>query len=161
LLYYRYTLIFLTRGDSVLMLHRRNPPNKGLWNGVGGRLEPGETPLVGALREVCEETGYPLSTARFAGLLTWEGYAEPAGGLYIFTAAAPPGDPQAQAGDEGVLAWKPRAWVLSAPEVVENIHLFGPLVLDGAPIQDYHFIYAEGDRILSYEFRPLLSLNLE
>lgn len=182
MLYYRYTLIFLTRADNVLMIHRRNPPNQGLWNGVGGRLEPGETPLAGALREVYEETGYLLAAARFAGLLTWEGHAEPAGGLYIFTAAAPPGDPltsegipltnegipltgaglpQAQAGDEGPLAWKPRAWVLSSPEVVENIHLFGPLVLNGAPIQEYHFIYAAGDTILSYEIRPLPPLHWE
>jgi 8-oxo-dGTP diphosphatase len=153
--YFRYTLIFLTRGDEVLMLHRRNPPNQGLWNGVGGRLEPGETPLAGALREVLEETGYRITTARFGGLLTWEGHAEPAGGLYIFSAEVPPGEPEAKLDDEGILAWKPRSWVVSAPEVVENIHLFGPHVLAGAPAQDFHFVYAAGDRIVRYEFLPL------
>ena len=34
-----YTLCFLTRRDEVLLLHRRQPPNQGLWNGVGGRIE--------------------------------------------------------------------------------------------------------------------------
>ncbi len=53
----RYTLCFLTRGDSVLMLHRQKPPNLGFWNGVGGRLEQGETPRACMLREVREETG--------------------------------------------------------------------------------------------------------
>jgi 8-oxo-dGTP diphosphatase len=156
-LYYRYTLIFLTRGSQVLMLHRRNPPNQGLWNGVGGRLEPGETPLSGALREVREETGYDLPTAHFAGILTWEGHTETPGGLYIFTAPLPDADavPLSPLDDEGELAWQPRSWVLSAPEVVNNIHCFGPHVFAGAPPQDYHFVYAPGDRILHWDIRPL------
>ena len=160
MVYYRYTLIFLTRGDEVLMLHRRNPPNQGLWNGVGGRLEPGERPLAGALREVHEETGYRLDSARFAGLLTWEGHTETPGGLYIFTAAAPAAAAAAPSDDEGRLEWKPRAWVLSAPEVVSNIHLFGAAVLAGAPPRQYHFVYAAGDRILHWEERPLPPLEL-
>ena len=153
--YYRYTLIFLTHGDQVLMLHRRNPPNQGFWNGVGGRLEAGERPLQGALREVREETGYTLPSARFAGLLTWDGHSETPGGLYIFTAAAPDNAPLPPMDDEGELAWKPRAWVLNSSEVVSNIPLFAPYVLNGAPPQDYHFSYATGDRIQSWEIRPL------
>ena len=153
--YFRYTLIFLTRGDDVLMLHRRNPPNQGQWNGVGGRLEPGESPLAGALREVVEETGYTLADIQFRGLLTWEGHSEIAGGLYIFTAAVPQTTPALPRDDEGELAWKPRAWVLSSPEVVSNIPMFGPYVLGDAPAQDYHFVYAPGDEILSWEIRPL------
>jgi len=153
--YYRYTLIFLTRADQVLMLHRRNPPNQGFWNGVGGRLEAGERPLQGALREVREETGYRLPTARFAGLLTWDGHSETPGGLYIFSAPVAGYSPLRPTDNEGELAWKPRAWVFSSPDVVSNISLFAPYVLDGAPPQDYHFAYATGDRILSWEIRPL------
>lgn len=158
---FRYTLLFLTRQDGaeVLMLHRRNPPNQGFWNGVGGRLEPGEGPLQAVLREAREETGYGISLACFAGVLTWEGHSEPAGGLYIFTAPVPPGEPGAPLDDEGELAWKPREWVLSSPEVVSNIPLFGPYVLNGAPPQDYHFIYGENDVILSWEIRPLLQMD--
>ncbi len=106
--FYRYTLIFLLRGEEILMIHRRNPPNQGMWNGVGGRLEPGELPLQGALREVREETGYSLPTAHFAGLLTWDGHSETAGGLYIFTAQVPNGAPSQPLDDEGELAWQPR-----------------------------------------------------
>jgi len=153
--FYRYTLIFLLRGDEILMLHRRNPPNQGLWNGVGGRLEPGELPLQSALREVREETGYSLPAAHFAGLLTWDGHSETAGGLYIFTAQAPNGSSPHPLDDEGELAWQPRGWVLSSPLVVDNIHRFGPYVFDGAPPQDYHFTYGSGDRILHWEIRSL------
>ncbi len=149
---FRYTLCFLTRGDDILMLHRNRPPNQGLWNGVGGRLETGESPLACILREVREETGFVLPGATFAGLLTWDGFEIPAGGLYLFTAAAPSGEPHICS--EGELAWKPRDWVFSSPEVVSNIRLFGPLALDGAPPQQYHFSYRDG-QIVHFDFRRL------
>ena len=132
-----YTLCFLTRADRVLMLHRRRPPNRGLWNGVGGHIEAGEAPLAACLREVREETGYRLASARFAGVLTWRGFEVPDGGLYVFTAAAPPDEPGACA--EGVLRWQALPWVLSSPEVVSNIVYFAPQVLAGAPPRRHHF----------------------
>lgn len=138
----RYTLCFLTRADRVLLLHRRRPPNQGLWNGVGGRLEPGETPLAACLREVQEETGYRLASARFGGLLTWSGFEIADGGLYLFTAEAPSGKPMPTA--EGELRWWPRARVQTAPEVVSNLHFVLPPLLDGAPPQVYHMTYAGG-----------------
>lgn len=148
----RYTLCFLTRGENVLMLHRNKPPNQGLWNGVGGRLEPNESARACVVREVHEETGFHLAGVRFAGYLTWEGFEIPPGGIFIFTAAAPPGEPSACR--EGQLAWKPRKWVFSSPEVVSNIHVFGPYVLGGAKPQVYHFIYQNGI-INNFLIRPL------
>lgn len=155
-LYLRYTLGFLTREDKVLMIHRRNPPNQGLWNGVGGRLEPGESPRAGMLREVREETGFHLEDVSFAGILTWDGFETPPGGLYLFTAEAPSGEPFACM--EGELAWKPRGWVFSAPEVVSNIHIFGPRMLNGGPPQIYHFEYQAG-QILRYTIQPYSALD--
>ncbi len=134
------------------MLHRAYAPNRGLWNGVGGKIAPGEDPLAACLREVREETGYQIPSARFAGLLTWEGFEVSDGGLYLFTAPAPQGDPAPCA--EGELRWQTRAWVCTAPEVVSNIHYFAPLILDGAPPQVYHFVYREG-RLARHERRPL------
>lgn len=139
------------------MLHRRKAPNRGLWNGVGGRLEPGESPDECVIREVFEETGYRLAEVHFRGLVTWEGFEIPPGGMYIFTAPAPPGDPKDCA--EGELAWKPREWVLSSPDVVSNIHIFGPYVLDGAPPCRYHFSYRDGE-IVDYRTLPLSSTGI-
>jgi 8-oxo-dGTP diphosphatase len=149
---FRYTLCFLTRGDEVLMLLRQKAPNRGLWNGVGGRIEVGEDPRDCILREVYEETGFRLNSARFAGLLTWEGFEIPNGGLFLFTAEAPRGEPGQCS--EGTLAWKPRAWVCSSPEVVSNIHRFAPSILRQEPPQTFHFVYQSG-QILQHETRPL------
>ncbi|MTH63299.1 NUDIX hydrolase [Paracoccus shanxieyensis] len=44
-------------GDRVLLVQRRNPPDAGLWGFPGGHVEPGETALEAAARELAEETG--------------------------------------------------------------------------------------------------------
>lgn len=147
-----YTLCFLTRPGEVLLLLRNKPPNCGLWNGVGGHIEPGETALDACLREVAEESGYRLSGARYAGQLTWEGFEIPPGGIHLFVAPAPDGDPVAS--DEGRLQWQPVTWACHAPEVVDNLHVVLPLILTGAPAQWYHFRYRDG-RIEDYTIEPL------
>ncbi len=140
-----FTLCFLTHGDDILMLHRRFPPNQGLWNGVGGHIEPGETPQRAVIREVAEETGYQISDPQFAGLLTWEGFEIPPGGIVIFTAKVP--HRRFVTNHEGNLAWKSRAWACSSPDVVNNIHVFLPKILAGEAPLHYHFVYHDDLRV--------------
>jgi len=140
-----FTLCFLVNKDQILMLHRRFPPNQGLWNGVGGHIDPGETPRQAVIREVSEETGYHIADPQFAGLLTWEGFEIPPGGIVIFTAEVP--HRTFITNHEGELAWMPKEWAYSAPEVVDNIHVFLPKILAGEKPQHYHFSYLEGKRV--------------
>ena len=44
-------------GGQVLLVQRRNPPDAGLWGFPGGHVEPGETALAAAARDLAEETG--------------------------------------------------------------------------------------------------------
>ena len=148
----KFTLCFLSRGSNVLMLHRKRPPNQGLWNGIGGRLETGETPKQGMLREIREESGFMIEHVQFEGLVTWEGFEIPAGGLYLFSAQAPQGEPCGN--DEGELQWKPMDWVVSSREVVSNIHAFGPYVFRGENPREHHFVYQNG-QIVSYVQKDL------
>ena len=140
-----FTLCFLLNGDDVLMLHRRFPPNQGLWNGVGGHIEPGETPRQAMIREVAEETGYKITNPHFAGLLTWDGFEIPPGGITIFTVDV--STRRFRMNHEGQLAWKPKAWACTSPEVVDNIHVFLPKILAGVNPQHFHFSYKDGVRI--------------
>ena len=45
------------RGDEVLLIQRKHPPNVGAWGCPGGFMDVGETAEEGALRELEEETG--------------------------------------------------------------------------------------------------------
>lgn len=44
-----------TKDGDVLLMERRDRP--GFWQSVTGSLEPGETPMAAARRELAEETG--------------------------------------------------------------------------------------------------------
>ena len=44
------------RDSKVLLIKRGKPPGKGLWSLPGGKIEPGETALEAAKRELFEET---------------------------------------------------------------------------------------------------------
>ena len=53
-------LILLVDGDGSLLMQHRDafaPLGPNLWGLPGGQVEPGETPIVAAHRELLEETG--------------------------------------------------------------------------------------------------------
>ena len=52
--------------DSILLIKRKNPPFQGRWVFPGGFVEPDESLVAAARRELCEETG--LSGVRLTQL---------------------------------------------------------------------------------------------
>jgi 8-oxo-dGTP diphosphatase len=57
-----------------LMIHRTrkiNDYHSGKWNGLGGKLDQGETPEECVVREVKEESGLLISNPRMQGLITF------------------------------------------------------------------------------------------
>ncbi len=51
----RATLVFVLRGNEVLLIHKKRGLGAGKINGPGGKIEQGETPLQAGVREVEEE----------------------------------------------------------------------------------------------------------
>ncbi len=49
------TLLFLRRNDELLLAMKKRGFGSGLWNGVGGKLDPGETVEQALVRECQEE----------------------------------------------------------------------------------------------------------
>lgn len=50
-----YSLVFLVRDDEVLLAMKKRGFGAGKWNGVGGKVEPGETKEQAMIRECQEE----------------------------------------------------------------------------------------------------------
>ena len=70
----RTTLCYIEDRGKWLMLYRnRKPedPNEGKWLGIGGKIEPGETPDECNAREVMEEVGLRVKNLRYYKSQPW------------------------------------------------------------------------------------------
>jgi 8-oxo-dGTP diphosphatase len=72
------TLCYVRRDSKTLMVYRNKKPNDmhmGKWNGLGGKLEPGESPEECAVREIFEESGLQVKTLTLKGFLTFPAFS--------------------------------------------------------------------------------------
>jgi 8-oxo-dGTP diphosphatase len=127
----KYTICFIQRKDKILMLNRHSFPQMGVWNGVGGKLDAGETPEECVKREVLEETGILLDKVTSKGIVTWDKGS--GSGMYAFLAVVTD-DFQFQTPKnmaEGILDWKTLDW-LTHPEnrgVAAHVKQFLPKMI--------------------------------
>lgn len=101
------TLCYLKVGGKTLMIHRikkENDMHQGKWNGLGGKLDPGETPEECVIREVREESGLTIKEPRLKGLLTFPQFAN-GEDWYAFVFLARDYEGQLIDSAEGVLKW--------------------------------------------------------
>ncbi len=144
------TLVFITRGDRVLLL--RGSPQKRIWankyNGIGGHIERDEDIYSAALREVREETGLDVANLRLVGLINIDGDQPTGIMLFVFTAASPSGDPIPT--EEGTPEWIARDR-LAQIDLVEDLPTILPRALDvplHAPPFFAHYHYDEQERLI-------------
>ena len=133
-------LVFLTRADRVLLL--KGASDKRLWadryNGLGGHIEPGETPYQAALREVQEESGLVPQALALRALVHVTMPEPPGVMLFVFVGEAPEGTVRASV--EGTPAWIPRDVIADLPLVEDLYELLPRVLLPGDVIfGDYRF----------------------
>ena len=144
------TLVFITRGDRVLLL--RGSPTKRIWankyNGIGGHIERDEDVYSAAQREVREETGLDVEDLRLVGLINIDGDQPTGIMLFVFTAQSRSGDPIPS--EEGTLEWIARDQ-LAQIDLVEDLPTILPRALDlppNAPPFFAHYHYDEQEQLI-------------
>lgn len=122
------TLMFVFRGDQVLLIRKKRGLGKGLINAPGGRVDPGETPRQAAVRELSEEVGLTAESARWCGEHRFQfrdGYAM---WVHVFATEDCPGTPIET--DEAVPLWFPRGAIPYDEMWADDRHWI-PLLLQG------------------------------
>ncbi len=101
------TLCYVKAGGKTLMLHRikrAQDMHAGKWNGLGGKLMPGESPEECVVREVREESGLALHNPELRGVLTFPSFSQDED-WYVFVFVAQHFAGELIECNEGVLAW--------------------------------------------------------
>jgi 8-oxo-dGTP diphosphatase len=130
--------VFSPDGQQVLLIHRNKnltDHHLGKYNGLGGKLEPGEHILEGIRREIREEAGIECDRIELCGTISWPGFGKQGEDWFgfIFRIASFTGTPSTS-NTEGDLVWVNVEEVMNLPLWPGDRH-FLPLVFqyDGKP----------------------------
>jgi 8-oxo-dGTP diphosphatase len=138
-----YTPILATLGyvlspdrQRVLLVHRNaraDDAHLGKYNGLGGKLEPGEDVVAGMRREIFEEAAIECTSLSLRGTISWPGFGKGGedwfGFLFLitdFSGTVPERNP------EGTLEWIELPRIGELP-LWEGDRQFLPLVFDNDP----------------------------
>jgi 8-oxo-dGTP diphosphatase len=134
---------------KTLMIHRvkkANDVHQGKWNGLGGKLDPGETPEECVVREVWEESGLRIHNPELKGFLTFPGFANDED-WYAFVFVAREFEGELIESPEGPLEWIPDEQLSRLP-LWEGDYIFLPW-LDQGRFFSGKFTYKDG-RLVEY-----------
>ncbi len=160
-----YTPILATLGyvlspcrSKVLLVNRNaraNDAHLGKYNGLGGKLEPGEDIVSGMRREIREEAAIDCGQMSLRGTLSWPGFGKHGedwfGFLFLisqFSGTPPPSNA------EGSLEWIDLAHMGGLPLWDGDRH-FLPLVFDSDPRPFHGVMPYQNGHMLSWSYARL------
>jgi len=138
------TLCYVRRENKTLMVHRikkENDMHQGKWNGLGGKLEPGETPEECAIREIREESGLEVKHLVLKGLLTFPLFAKNED-WYAFVYVVDQVEGDLIDSPEGILEWVDNDKIVEL-NLWEGDHIFLPW-LERSGFFSAKFVYDNG-----------------
>ena len=150
--------VFSPDGRRVLMIHRNARPDDahyGKYNGLGGKLDPGEDVVAGLRREVREEAGIECEQLRLAGTVSWPGFGTHGEDWFgfVFRINRFAGTPPAS-NPEGTLEWVEVERVPSLP-LWEGDRHFLPLVFAAAGRQFHGVMPYQHGRPVRWDYSLL------
>ena len=136
-----------------LMLYRNkkpDDPNEGKWLGIGGKVEPGETPEEANTREVYEETGIRIEpdACHFYGIIQFFNTEYEDEEIYLYSANVPE-DTKIIECNEGELHWIPADRILSLNMWAGDRIFLEPLLAGEESIN--MALFYEGDSLIKVE----------
>ena len=151
------SLCHITRGRRLLLKKANSGVSMGKWNGPGGKLEKGETPVQNVSREVLEETSLRIVRPSYRGriefCLNGRGVLDYV--VHVFLATRFSGRPKSS--EEGKVRWFDIDRIPYAG-MWDDDRYWLPLLLNGARF-DARFSYDRGNRkVVDYAIRPLSRL---
>ncbi|WP_435335117.1 8-oxo-dGTP diphosphatase [Haloarchaeobius sp. TZWWS8] len=150
------TLCFICDGDEVLLIEKKRGLGAGLYNGPGGKVEPGETPREAVIREVREEVRLEVDDLTRLGELLFYFGDEPLFRCHAYRTESYAGTPEETA--EADPKWF-RVAEVPYDEMWEDDRLWLPHLLDGRSVRGRFDFDEDGDELLEYELDTDCSLG--
>lgn len=157
-----YTPILATLGyilspdkQHTLMIHRnkrKDDQHLGKYNGLGGKMLPGEDIQTCLIRELYEEAGVRCEKTVLRGTINWTGFGPDGenwfGFIYLVTRFS---GKLFSENEEGDLKWVAIKDIMTLP-MWEGDKYFLPLVFDENPRVFHGYMPYDGGRPLSWNF---------
>ena len=142
------TLVFVIRDGKILLINKKTGLGKGKVNGPGGKVEPGESPKVCAVRECQEELGITVSSLQYCGQHRFQfvdGYSIH---VWVYRTSEYEGIPTETVEAEPL--WVPLDEI-PYDQMWEDDSIWLPMMLRGERFQG-RWIF-DGDKVVDYELK--------
>ncbi len=151
------TLAYILSPDrkKTLLVHRNareGDQHLGKYNGLGGKMEPGEDVLSCMKREILEEAGISCTEISLRGTINWTGFGPNGEDWlgFIFLVTRFSGTVKSS-NEEGDLDWHDLEHIYELP-MWEGDRFFLPLVFDNDPRIFHGFMPYENSKPLSWSY---------